>query len=133
MTTDYISTTPWDNPSNPWPFYSEVTVSSTGISSTTLTLSVFNPNIDLAVQYGNGVGGRLNYRKSGGWEVSDGTDTFNLSTTVYAIPAKTATAGVSGGWVRVAGAPGGADTLSIVPNVNEITDWNKRRLWNLNG
>ena len=133
MAIDYISTTPWNDPFNSWPIYSEVTIGSTGISETVLTLGAFDPNADLAVQYGDGVGGRLNYRKSSGWEVGDGTNMFNLSTTTYALPLKTATSGVSGGWVKKGGSPGDPSTLYIVANVQQLTEWTKRRLWNLNG
>jgi len=134
MATDYISTTPWDNPENPWPFYSIVNVQADNIPAATLTLADFNP-VTGFVQYlgGAGNGTYLNYTEGQGWVVGNsagGAHEYGLATNVRAVPTKTL--GTAQGWVANAGGGSPAGVI-VTPNTTSQTDWSKRRLWNLNG
>ena len=44
MPIDYVSTTPWNDATNPWTPYSTLTVTVTGWPTISLTLTGFNPN-----------------------------------------------------------------------------------------
>jgi hypothetical protein len=134
MATDYISTNAWDNPLNPWPFSATVVVSGVNIPLATLTLVNFNPNAaddEGAIQYTNG-GTFLEFNNNQGWYYGNGSFSFFLATNSRSIPNKSAGAGLSAGWIRYSNT-GNVDMFSITAVVDNLTDWTKRRLWNLNG
>jgi hypothetical protein len=133
MATDYISTTPWDNPQNPWPTYSKVTVGGGGIATTTLTLDEFDPTVatsSRAVLFESAGSEFLFFNNNEGWYCGDSNDTFFLATSSRQIPVKAA--GAAYGWTRIAGS-GTVSALTVTPDTTSQTAWTTRRLWNLNG
>jgi hypothetical protein len=133
MATDYISTTAWDNPENPWPTYSKVTVGGGGITTTVLTLDEFDPTVATtgrAVLFESAGSEFLFFNNNQGWYCGDANDTFFLATSSRQIPVKAA--GAAGGWTRVAGS-GTVANLAVTPDTTSQTAWTTRRLWNLNG
>jgi len=134
MATDYISTTPWDNPQNPWPTYSTVIVGGGGIAaSSTLTLTMINPTVANGVRallFENAGAEYLFFNNNEGWYCGDSNDTFFLATSSRQIPVKAA--GAANGWTRTAGT-GTVAALAVTPDTTSQTAWTTRRLWNLNG
>jgi hypothetical protein len=133
MATDYISTTPWDNPENPWPTYSNVTVGGGGIATTSCPLTEFDPTVTtglVAVTFQSAGAPYLLFENNKGWYCGDSNDTFFLATSSRQIPVKEA--GAAYGWTRTAGS-GTVNDLVVTPDTTSQTDWSKRRLWNLNG
>lgn len=134
MATDYISTNAWDNPLNPWPVYSRVTVGGGGIAAaSTLTLSQFDPTVPTnngAITFENAGAEFLVFNNNQGWYCGDSNDTFFLATSSRQIPVKAA--GAAYGWTVYAGT-GTVNDLVITPDTTSQTDWSKRRLCNLNG
>jgi len=134
MATDYISTTAWDNPENPWPTYSKVTVGGGGIAAASIvTLSQFDPTVATggrALLFENAGSEFMLFNNNEGWYVGDSNDTFFLATSSRQIPVKAA--GAAGDWTRVAGS-GTVANLAVTPDTTSQTAWTTRRLWNLNG
>jgi len=56
MSLDYVSTAPWNDPYDPWPVYSKIQVTDTsGPTTNTYTLSVFEPLSPFLINYNGGV------------------------------------------------------------------------------
>jgi hypothetical protein len=134
MATDYISTTPWDDPLNPWPVYSIATVGGGGIAAASIvTLSQFDPTVATggrALLFENAGSEFMLFNNNEGWYVGDSDNTFFLATSSRQIPVKAA--GAANGWTKVSPA-GTVANLAVTPDTTSQTDWSKRRLWNLNG
>ena len=109
-TVDYTSTTPWNDPYNAWPAYSQVSLSAVEFSLRTFTLVSFNPDTDavaVVAHYEDAAGDYfLDYDATGGqygnevaWTVYNAQTSDVLywkATLIRAIPAKVA--GVADGW-----------------------------------
>jgi hypothetical protein len=129
---DYISTDPWNDPYNPWPNWSDITIGAADISSQTFTLSVFNPNTP-NVQYYTAPGGtnRLVFNGST-WRIynNNNTSLYVLSTTARTLPTITPKLSGTIGFSKDNGTD--ASSVSATPGT-DITPYAFRRLWNLNG
>ena len=135
-TVDYVSTAPWNDPTNPWPLYSQVSLSAAEFSLRTFTLISFDPNAEgVAARYEDAAGDYfLDYDATGmihgndqAWTVYDPQNQDTLyykPTLVRAIPAKVV--GVADGWV--AGGSGTDETtLYIQPVTTWLNPWEYRR------
>ena len=145
MATDYISTTPWDSAENPWPIYGKAVISASNIPSATVSLERFNPiagdHSPLAA-YNDNVATYLTFygaenpdvpAQGEGWYAgtsAGGYKEYFLATSSRQIPVKTA--GAAGNWIATDGG-GNPANLVITPITSDLTQWTKRRLWNLNG
>jgi hypothetical protein len=137
-TVDYTSTAPWNDPANPWPLYSQVSLSAAEVSLRTFTLVSFNPDTDagnVVAHYEDATGDYfLDYDATGmqygndpAWTVYDALngDTLYYKTTLTrAIPAKVV--GVADGWVA-AGSGTDETTLYIQPVFTSLNPWEYRR------
>ena len=136
-TVDYVSTAAWNDPYNPWPLYSQVSLSAAEVSLRTFTLVSFDPNAEgVAAHYTDDVGDYyLDYDATGNaygndqaWNVFDlnnsGEILYYKPTLVRAIPVKVV--GVADGW---AAGPAGTDetALYIQPVFTTLTPWEFRR------
>jgi hypothetical protein len=139
-TVDYISTAPWNDPFNPWPACSRLTLSATDVNlgegvMQTLNLIVFDPvgfGVGYAV-YSNkplGEGQQIELELQGTtWAVKYDGDTFYyLPNAARAIPA-----GKAQGYDWQEDNGGDAASLSIVPVTTWLNPWEHRRRWCLNG
>ena len=136
-TVDYVSTAPWNDPTNPWPLYSQVSLSAAEFSLRTFTLITFDPNAEgVAAHYADAAGDYyLDYDATGSyygnglsWNVFDangaGEVLYYKETLTRAIPAKVV--GVADEWVA---GPAGTDetTLYIQPVFTSLNPWEYRR------
>jgi hypothetical protein len=125
-TLDYVSTAPWNDPYNPWPLYSQVSLSAVDINPVILTLESFDPD-NGSVTYANyeAVPIPILYMSSGAlWTVqNDGNDYYYLNTTTRAVPAGWLQGNTN--WDSVGGED--VNTLSIVPVTTWLNPWEFRR------
>ena len=128
-TVDYVSTAPWNDPTNPWPAYAQVSLSASDIVPVTLPLKQFDPAAAGGgsypfVTYQNGsMYPALIKLTTTTWGVLSGDVNYALTTTSRDIPLKTA--GVTGGWTRII--EGNAASLYIAADTSVITPWEYRR------
>ena len=124
MATDYISTIPWNDPFNAWPYYTQATVGTSKLPLTAVTLAAFDP-VAGTISYTNGGGISLSYNDAlTRWTLSNGS--WSLSAAGgRGLPYVTATAGVSA-WSRAAGVPGSTDSVTVAAVVDSLTNWTKR-------
>jgi hypothetical protein len=134
MANDYVSTTPWNDVNNPYPFYSQVALSAADIPLVTLTLNIINPNASsgsAVVQYT--ASGKpaltfnmLNYGLQE-WVVwSNAAYVSGLYYQILmprAVPSKQPYG--TEGWSADAGA--NVNSLYINPITTSITPWEQRR------
>lgn len=144
MAVDYISTTPWNDPYDPWPTTESVVVSSNKISLQTFTLESFAPQrmFDPGLPYynqplilyrspdGQALYYAFNFNNTGFvWLVSYFTSIFppiswhEKTAASRSIPNKTT--GSAQGWGN--GSNGNAATLYIQALDQPYTEWEKRR------
>jgi hypothetical protein len=142
MAVDYISTIPWNDPFNPYPFYGQVTLSAADVSVCVLDLQVFDPNEITPIIYSNG-SKSIWYNKdpyhgsspAGFWLV-DNTQLdlglYQLNTSNLQLPVKLP--GSAQGWQIAAEGPGeDPASLYIQPVYTSVAPWEQRRRWNLMG
>lgn len=135
-TVDYVSTLPWNDPTNPWPAYAQVSLSAAEISLRTFTLISFDLNAEgVAVRYEDAdTEYYLDYDASGqvygndaSWTVYDpqnGDTLYYKPTLIRAIPSKAV--GVADGW-QAAGSGTDESILYIQPDVASLNPWEYRR------
>jgi hypothetical protein len=128
MATDYISTAPWNDPLNPYPFYSQVTLSAVDIPLVTLNLFAFEPvGNGVPISYRNGFEMWFN-ALNGYWLIVDSIDNsvYQLNTNVRQLPVKSP--GSAQGWI-IAEEGIGVDpaSLYIQPVYTALTAWEQRR------
>jgi hypothetical protein len=152
---NYIDTNPWNDPTNPWPTYTRITVGAADISTSVLTLSVFDPKKKIVYANSNntirlvsyfdeffgapGMGGK-------GWLIEKsefGSNVGYYAIITYSKSLPTIGAGLSaqdysGGnytdgtnWWVVSGQPAYAGSnntsLTATPDYNTRTDMERRR------
>jgi hypothetical protein len=149
MAFDYVNTTPWNDPLNPYPKYTQVALSGSVVDSGSnvvninciLTMfSLNNPADTFKVQYGNNdvvAGGCYLYYYSDAsiksWYIqynntnpqyiaNTGEESFYMKRDVPYIY----TEGVVGPWVDAAGT--GIDHLTLTPVLSSLAGWEKRRI-----
>ena len=132
-TVDYVSTAPWNDPMNPWPAYSRISLSAidtdlgAGVMQT-LNLVFFDP-VNQYVTYSNkalGAMEQINLELNGTtWAVTyDGDPQYQLAgVTSRGIPAGDVQGNYN--WEAVDGDD--AATLSIVPVTTWLNPWEYRR------
>lgn len=128
---DYVSTDPWNDPTNPWPNWADITIGAADISTQVFTLSVFNPNTP-NVQYYSAPGGTYRLTFDGlRWRIyNNSTSLYTLSTTARTLPTVSPSLSASVGFTK----DNGTDVSTLVATPGEdITPYTFRRLWNLNG
>lgn len=131
-TVDYVSTAPWNNPYNPWPAYSRVSLSAIdsnlgdGVIQT-LNLVYFDP-VSQYLAYSNkalGAGQQIDLELGGTtWAVKyDGDSYYVLPDVALAIPAGWVQGNTN--WQEYDGS--NATSLSIVPVTTYLNPWEYRR------
>lgn len=146
---DYISTTPWNDPLNPWPAYAQICINGTVIgdgdehvmtvNNVVLPMTLFapvTPPSNAYVQYGtggyvNGVQVNLLYAINDvGWflGIDDGDSVFTAynDTPLRKNVPYIYVAGQSGNWYQDTGV-GGLNTITIIPVTGVLTPWEHRR------
>ena len=155
-TVDYQSTAPWNDPYNPWPAYSQVSLSGTivddegdpvYVNDVVLDMTLFDPSIPdgeamcayvISDPYSwtitcsmNGIGGAIYQLTT---NAGAGLQFNRENSASRAIPAKnTVGAGTAAaqGWQGNVGVS--MDGLLILPVTTALTPWEFRRRWALNG
>lgn len=134
MAVDYNSTLAWNNPYNPWPRFTSVTLSGNYIDdngdpfsvNTTLTLSAFTPTGagNLVIYVNQDFSFNMIYSDSNEWLISrvDNYAQFVNQTTLRATPGGGILSAI--GFIDNTGI--GAGTLSLTINKG-YTQWEKRR------
>ena len=135
-TVDYVSTAAWNDPFNPWPLYSQVSLSAVEFSLRTFTLVSFNPDTDavnVVAHYEDAAGDYLldydatgnQYGNEQAWNVcnaQNGDPLYWKPTFVRAIPAKVV--GVIDGWEAQYNE---GTELYIQPVFTSLNPWEFRR------
>ena len=144
MSLDYISTTPWNDPFNPWPAVNSLTVSSSlsGLYNGTYILTTFNPlatgTDNFIVYTGDSASPTISAATislSGTrWDLKvDSTVTLLNSATDVKTPWKVP--GVVSDWkgftITWSVTGGGVVPTGISPNIGDRAPWENRRLRNL--
>jgi hypothetical protein len=139
-TIDYISTTPWNDPKNPWPAYSTVALSGTVVvggqtiivnpDTARMSIATFNPvqTTGIPLYYSNASGDiYMDYYidEPSGWFMSlSGFEIRNHPNASKDVPYITV-AGVTGTWVQETGT--GLSSLLMYPVTTDLTPWEQRR------
>ena len=138
-TVDYQSTAPWNDPYNPWPLYSRVSLSAidsnlgAGVMQT-FNLNQFDPvgNVygSLYVEYSNDSNIILRFINDAWFVEYDGDPYYRLDgPQPRAIPAGY----VQGNTAWVVDNGDDAASLSIMADTTYLNPWEFRRRWALNG
>ena len=128
-TVDYVSTAPWNDPTNPWPAYAQVSLSAADIDPVILTLESFDPNAKsvLYANYDATTVSLLMYDDTvefTPWMIqNDGNDYYKCDTITRAIPAGYLQGNTN--WQPFDGAH--ENTLSIIPVTTSLNPWEYRR------
>jgi|LauGreDrversion2_6_1035139.scaffolds.fasta_scaffold78784_1 hypothetical protein len=147
-TVDYVSTIPWNDPYNPWPAYSTVALSGTVVvgaqtiivnpATARMSITNFDPILDDGIPLGYANADYsiyMSYYKNegtpAGWFMSlSGFEIRDYPNASKDVPYITV-AGATGTWVEDAGT--GLSSLLMFPVTTDITPWEHRRRWCLNG
>ena len=126
-TVDYVSTAAWNDPYNPWPLYSQVSLSAADIDPVILTMNVFQPDVK-SVSYANDDAGVYFYMFDNveftPWVImNNGDDYYQLDTIIRAIPAGWVQGNTN--WQPLNG--GSENTISIIPVTTSLNPWEFRR------
>ena len=128
-TVDYVSTAPWNDPTNPWPAYAQVSLSAADINPVILTLESFYPDVKsvLYANYDATTVSLLMYDDTvefTPWMIqNDGNDYYKCDTITRAIPAGYLQGNTN--WQPIDGAF--ENTLSIIPVTTSLNPWEYRR------
>jgi hypothetical protein len=146
MAINYVSTVPWNDPYDPWPAYSQVTLSAADAvlgagALLTLNLTEFNDGSFYPWTYTCVSDGAVGLRLYQFYDEYTAQVTAYFGDTIYLGPIGTSRKGAP---VKMSGAANGwspgwdpmgedVNSLYIQPVYSALTPWERSRRWNLNG